>query len=275
MEALRPAIQQYTDSLIDALPPETDFVESFAEVLPTNVICQLFGVPEADRRDFREWTMALFDTERDGAAGITNMNHYMVDLIEAKRANPADDLTTELLDGDHDLTDKELADTLMLLVSAGHETTVNMIGTGLLALLEHPDQLAELRERPELVPDAVEELLRFDSPVSHSIIRYPREDVEIAGTTIPEGEPVLLGIASANQYLPDLDITRPASKHLAFGHGLHYCIGAPLARLEGQVVFGTIARRLDTIELTSVPEWRTSLLMRGLRTLPVRLAWRA
>jgi cytochrome P450 len=218
--------------------------------------------------------MSIFDADRDGSAGVTNLHKYMVALIETKRRAPGDDLTTELLQGDHDLTGQELADTLMLLLTAGHETTVNLLGNGLLALLEHPDQLAELKARPELLPQAVEELLRFDSPVAHSIMRYPREDIEIAGTTIPAGHPVLLAIGSANHDLEDpddLDITRPASKNLAFGHGIHYCLGAPLARLEGQIAFDVILRRLAEIHLAGPPQWRTSLFMRGLHTLPVAI----
>lgn len=277
MDALRPTIQSRADSLIDAMPADgqVDFLESFALPLPTTVICRLLGIPAADEGSFREWTLAVFDTERDGSAGITSLNRYMVNLIESKRSNPGDDLTSELLAGDHDLTDQELADTLMLLLVAGHETTVNLIGNGLLALLRHPDQLERLRKEPELIPDAVEELLRYDTPVPHSVIRYPRADVEIAGTTVPEGQPVLLALGSANHDLgndDELDVTRTPSTHLAFGHGIHYCLGAPLARLEGQVAFGTILARLPRIELAGEPRWRTSLVMRGLSSLPLAIA---
>jgi cytochrome P450 len=282
MEALRPAIQATTESLIDALPQHepVDFIEHFALQLPLTVICQLMGIPEADHGLFRDWTKSIFDAEGDTMAGLGNLLRYMVGLIELKRAEPGDDLTTEFLASAADLNPQEVIGTLMLLLVAGHETTTNLIGNGLLALLLHPEEQAKLRTKPDLVPDAIEEFLRYDAPVAHGTIRHASEDIVIAGTTVPKGDQVILALGSANQDAElvgghsELDVARAPSKHLAFGHGVHYCLGAPLARLEGQIAFGTLLRRLPEIELAVSAEeleWRISPLMRGLSTLPVRI----
>lgn len=279
MTALRPAVEATANRLLDALPSygTVDLLTRFAMPLPLTVICELLGVPDADRAQFRGWTAQFFDADGDSAESLGNMGGYLAGLLQRKRAEPADDLTSELLARPHDLTDPELVGTLLLLLVAGHETTMNLIGNGLLALLTHPAQLARLRHEPGLIVDAVEELLRFDSPVAHAVPRYAAEDLEIGGVKIAAGSTVLLALGSANHdmtLVDGLDVSRLPSRHLAFGHGPHYCLGAPLARLEGQVAFRTLLRRLPRIAL-AVPanslRWRTSLTMRGLVELPVRI----
>ena len=279
MTALRPAVEATANRLLDALPSygTVDLLTRFAMPLPLTVICELLGVPDADRAQFRGWTAQFFDADGDSAESLGNMGGYLAGLLQRKRAEPADDLTSELLARPHDLTDPELVGTLLLLLVAGHETTMNLIGNGLLALLTHPAQLARLRHEPGLIVDAVEELLRFDSPVAHAVPRYAAEDLEIGGVKIAAGSTVLLALGSANHdmtLVDGLDVSRLPSRHLAFGHGPHYCLGAPLARLEGQVAFRTLLRRLPRLAL-AVPanslRWRTSLTMRGLVELPVRI----
>ena len=279
MTALRPAVEATANRLLDALPSygTVDLLTRFAMPLPLTVICELLGVPDADRAQFRGWTAQFFDADGDSAESLGHMGGYLAGLLQRKRAEPADDLTSELLARPHDLTDPELVGTLLLLLVAGHETTMNLIGNGLLALLTHPAQLARLRHEPGLIVDAVEELLRVDSPVAHAVPRYAAEDLEIGGVKIAAGSTVLLALGSANHdmtLVDGLDVSRLPSRHLAFGHGPHYCLGAPLARLEGQVAFRTLLRRLPRIAL-AVPanslRWRTSLTMRGLVELPVRI----
>jgi cytochrome P450 len=286
MEALRPAVQATTEQLVDQLPEHepVDFIEHFALQLPLTVICQLLGVPAEDHGLFRDWTKSIFDADGDTMAGIGNLLRYMVGHVERKRAEPGDDMTTEFLAAAEDLSPQEVIGTMMLMLVAGHETTTNLIGNGLLALLLHPEEQAKLRTKPDLVPDAIEEFLRYDAPVAHGTIRYASEDMVIAGTAVPKGDQVILAFGSANRDAEfigegdELDVARAPSKHLAFGHGVHYCLGAPLARLEGQIAFETLLRRLPKIEL-AVPveelEWRISPLMRGLSTLPVLLTKRS
>lgn len=276
---LRPFVEATANRLLDALPANAtvDLLERFALPLPLTVICELLGVPAADRAPFHGWTRQLFDAAGDSSDGVGHLHEYLAGLLRRKRSEPGDDLTSELLARPHDLTDPELVGTLLLLLVAGHETSSNLIGNGLLALLTHPAQLARLRHEPGLIVDAVEELLRFDSPVAHAVPRYATEDLEIGGVKIAAGSTVLLALGSANHDMTladGLDVSRLPTRHLAFGHGPHYCLGAPLARLEGQVAFRTLLRRLPRLAL-AVPatslRWRTSLTMRGLVELPVRI----
>jgi cytochrome P450 PksS len=209
---------------------------------------------------------------------------YTRKLIKARRAQPRDDLVSALIraeEAGRQLSEDELVAMVVLLLVAGHETTVNLIGNGTLALLEHPDQLEKLRDDPSLIRPAVEELLRFGSPVEAATERFAREDVTIAGVTIPRGEMVLAVIASANrderQFAnPDkLDITREPNRHLAFGLGAHFCLGAALARMEGQIAIGTLLRRAPGLRLAVEPgalRWRPGLVLRGLKALPVSVA---
>ncbi|MGW7787798.1 cytochrome P450 family protein [Streptomyces tricolor] len=285
---LEPRIQEITDRLLDAVVPagRADLVADFALPLPVTVICELLGVPVEDRHDFQRWTdaMLLRGQELPDPAVVDEawrrMRAYVTALMEAKRAHPEDDLLSALIsahDEEQRLSHDELIAMTFLLLVAGYVTTVNLIGGGIAALLAHPDQLALLRDRPELLPDAIEEFLRYDGPVSPGIARFAREDVEIAGVTVPRGATVVIASAIADRDParfpePDrLDITRRDNGHLAFGHGIHYCLGAPLARLEGRIAIGTVLRRLPDLALAVPPAelpWRPGGL-RGPARLPV------
>jgi len=292
---LRPYIASVTDELLDAWAPgkQTDVIESLAVPLPVTVICQLLGVPEADRAAVRAWSNELF------AAGqperIDSASHavagYLADLIASKRRAPDDSLLNDLIrarDGQDRLSEDELVSLAVLLLVAGHETTTNLIGNGLLALLKTPDSLHRLRKEPDLVDAAVDELLRLDSPVSIATFRFTTEAISLGGTEIPAGSPVLIAPGAANRdparfTEPDrLDLDRALARdrdrdrdtrgHLAFGHGIHRCLGAPLARAEGEIAFRTIVTRFPRLRLavpTSELEWRHTRLVRGLRSLPV------
>ncbi|MFF1355660.1 cytochrome P450 [Streptomyces sp. NPDC058297] len=285
---LRPRIQAVTDRLLDAVTPvgRADLVEDFALPLPVTVISELLGVPTTDRYDFQRWTddMILRGPEPPDPAVVDaawqQMRSYLTKLLETKRAQPRDDLLSALItarDEQQQLDEDELIAMSFLLLVAGYITTVNLIGGGIAALLAHPDQLRMLRDDPALLPDAIEEFLRYDGPVNPGIARFAREDVAIAGVAIPRGATVLIATAIADRDPaqfpgPDrLDVTRRDNAHLAFGHGIHYCLGAPLARLEGQVAIGTALRRLPGLTLAVPPgelRWRPGGL-RGPVHLPV------
>jgi cytochrome P450 len=292
IEALRPRIQQLTDELLDALAERGtgDLIAGFAFPLPIMVICELLGVPAADRARFRNWSAVLTvpvmtwqDAERRQAVA-TQFNDYLLAVFAERRVRPEDDLLSALLAAREEnatLGRHELLNLVALLLIAGHETTVNLIGNGVLALLDAPDQLRALRADPELLPQAVEELLRFDGPVERASQRIALEDMEIAGTAIPKGAWVHVSLGAADRDpgtfdAPDrLDLTRAGARHVAFGHGLHYCLGAPLARLEGQIAIGTLLTRFPGLAL-AVPRddirfKQTGSIVRGLAELPVRL----
>ncbi len=289
VEQLRPRVQEITDALLDAVEArgEMDLIDDFAFPLPITVIAELLGVPPEDRNKFRHWSDALLSGEPTPERmqriipDMVEFNAYLAALFAERRARPADDLISALVQveeaGDQ-LTQIELFSMMFLLLIAGHETTVNLIGNGMLALLEHPDQLERLKQHPELLPSAIEEFLRYDGPVANATRRWASEDVEVCGVLIPRGEQVMVVLASADrdeQRFPnpdDLDITRADNRHMAFGHGIHYCLGAPLARLEGQIAIGTLLRRMPNLRLKDAPEtlaWRASLVIRGLERLPV------
>ncbi len=289
IEQLRPRVTEITTSLLDEMPAggQVDLLEAFAFPLPITVICELLGVPDSDRADFRAWTQAILSTGEapaESGTAATEMAGYFTALVADKRAHPADDLLSALIDArdaDDGLSQRELLGMLFLLLVAGHETTVNLIGSGTLALLLNPGELTRLRADSSLLPGAVEELLRYTSPVNHATIRFTAETVKIGGTLIPAREPVLVAIASANRDpdrypAPDrLDIGRDAGGNLVFGHGIHYCLGAPLARMEGVIAFGALISRFPGMTLAVPPDslrWRPSTLIRGLETLPVRLS---
>ncbi|MEU6599711.1 cytochrome P450 family protein [Streptomyces flaveolus] len=285
---LRPRIQEITDRLLDAVLPagRAELVADFALPLPVTVISELLGVPVDDRYDFQRWTDAMLVRGEKMPDPVVvdeawqQMRAYVTKHLEAKRARPGDDLLSGLInahDQEQRLSHDELIAMTFLLLVAGYITTVNLIAGGIAALLTHPDQLTLLREHPELLPDAIEEFLRFDGPVSPGIARFAREDVEIAGVRVPRGATVLIASAIADRDParfpePDrLDITRRDNGHLAFGHGIHYCLGAPLARLEGQIAIGTVLRRLPDLALAVPPTeltWRPGGL-RGPARLPV------
>ncbi|MGP3949789.1 cytochrome P450 family protein [Streptomyces sp. 7N604] len=287
IQQLRPRVLEITEDLLDAMPTDrpADLIGSFAFQLPITVICELLGVPLERQADFRRWTGTLLGGGHLAAVekAARELNGYMAELIAAKRARPADDLLSSLVHVDEagdQLTEEELLGTAVLLLIAGHETTVNLIGNGVLALLCAPDQWELLRGDMTLLPQAVEELLRYGSPVRLATYRYTTEPVRIGDTVIPEGELVLLGLGSANRD-PDqfdephlLDVSRSAGGHLALGHGIHYCLGAPLARLEGEVAIGRLIERFPRTRLAASPEqlrWRESVIMQGMEELPVYL----
>ncbi|MTE14549.1 cytochrome P450 family protein [Nocardia aurantiaca] len=286
--ALGPRIEEITDALLDAMEGrgEVDLLHEFAEPLPITVICELLGVPLADRAEFQAWTRALVAVaglEQDRARASEEMAAYLTQLVRAKREQPSTDLLRALAtpadDGDI-LTDSELVGMAFLLLVAGHDTTVNLIANGTLALLRNPAQWQALRADPDAIPAAVEEFLRFDGPVNMSTIRHTAEPVTIAGTPIPAGEFVFVALAAANRDperypVPDaLDPARDTGGHLAFGHGIHFCVGAPLARLEARIAFSALLSRFPNLRLSPAAEtlaWHPSTLMHGLRELPVLL----
>jgi cytochrome P450 len=299
---LRPRIEAITASLLDAMAGGgsggggragddsrdgvVDLITAFAFPLPMTVICELLGIPDGDREEFKTWSQVILSStatfEEYRAAGGA-MYAYFTRLLADKRAAPADDLLSALItarDSGDSLDEPELLAMIFLLLVAGHETTVNLIATGTLALLTHPSELSRLRSDPALLPGAVEELLRYANPLNHATDRYAPEPLEVGGVTIPAGEPVLVVTSSANRdpaRFPDpdrLDLGRDASGHVAFGHGIHYCVGAPLARLEGEIAFGALLSRFPGLSLAVDPaalRWRPSSLIHGLETLPVRL----
>jgi cytochrome P450 len=288
MEGLRPRVAEIARELIDDLPADgpVDVMASYAFMLPVLVICELLGVPAEDRDDFAAWSNAMVDsadqTEGNPHEASAKLYGYLSELIAKKREDPDDALISALIqDEDEDrLSEPELVAMAMMLLIAGHETTVNLIGNGLLALLTHPDQRAQLSEKPELIASAVEEFLRWDSPVHTTPARFSTEDVEYSGVTIPAGSVVVLSLAAANRDgrridEPDeLRIDRDAAGHVAFGHGLHHCLGAQLARIEGQEAIGAlIARRPDLALAVDVDDlvYRRSTLVRGLKHMPVVL----
>jgi cytochrome P450 len=289
IEQLAPRIQRITDELIDALANEaqTDLITSFALPLPITVICELLGVPTDRRAQFHDWSSTVLAgvlVEPDVlVAACTAMVSYLQELVDTKRATPADDLLSALVasrDGQDQLSEDELTSMVYLILIAGHETTVNLIGNGVLALLTHPEQLALLRAQPHQLPSAIEELLRFDGPVQVATFRVTTEPTNIGGITIPAGEIVIACLLAANRdsrctAQPNtLDITRTDNSHLAFGHGIHHCLGAPLARLEGRIAVGTLLTRFPRLRLAVPTEqltWRPGVLLNGLATLPVIL----
>ena len=287
IEGLRGRIQQVADELLDAVAPAggADLIESYAAPLPVTVICELLGVPAGERVDFRRWTSVMLSPELAGPGGVKEavggMLRQLGALIASKRMEPGDDLLSALIaardDGDR-LTEDELFSMAFLIILAGYETSVDLIGNGLLALLRQPERLAAVRADPAALAGTVEELLRYDGPAIMSIRRFPTEDVEFGGVTVPAGETVVLSLASANRDprrfdRPDaLELARAENPHLAFGHGVHYCLGAPLARLEGQIAIGTVLRRFPSLALGVADaelRWRPSYRTRGLRELPV------
>ncbi|MFC8194727.1 cytochrome P450 [Streptomyces sp. NPDC057298] len=289
IEALAPRVQQIADESLDAMlaaeDRRADLVASFAFPLPMTVICELLGVPALDRAAFRGWSneMVARTSPEAEARAYQEMPAYLAELIAAKRARPAEDLLSAMIhtvdDGGDRLSPSELIGMSVLLLIAGHETTVNLIGNGVRALFAHPDQLAALRADAGLLDGAIEEMLRYDGPVEACTDRLALADVEMGGATIPAGSTVLIAMADADRdperfRNPDrFDIRRDARGHIAFGHGLHYCLGAPLARLEGRIAIRTLLERCpglapdaDEAELT----WMPGLLIRGVRELPVR-----
>jgi cytochrome P450 len=291
---LRPRIETLVADLLDRAERRgsLELIADLAYPLPVAVICELLGVPAGDRAVFGSWSSdasRLLDRDIDldeaalerGAAAIAGFTDYFGGLIQQRRAEPGDDLLSGLIAAEEDgqrLTWEELFATIILLYLAGHETTVNLIGNGTLALLQHPDQLVRLRRDPALGPSAVEELLRYESPV-HVTARIATTGLEVAGVPIGAGEQVVVLVAAANHDPeafadPDvLDVGRPDNRHLSFSAGTHYCLGAALARLEGEVTFDALLRRFPRLALVdSEPHFREHFVLRGLRSLDLRVA---
>jgi len=294
IEELRPRVQMIIDDLLDDLAIQgpgrpVDLIAAFAFPLPFTVICELLGVPEPERASLgRDLTALLVPTTTPAEYARAKQASDAVvatlgALVDAKRDAPGDDLVSGLIsarDGDERLDSQELLSTVFQLIVAGHDTTTSLIGNGLVALLTNPAQLAKLRAEPAKLAAAVEEFLRYDAPVPHSTFRYAIEPVELGDRTIPVGAQVLICLAAANRDTdryssPELlDIDRVQARHLAFGHGMHHCLGAVLARMEGRLAFGSLLRRFPQLAL-AVPKndlpWGhgDGLVLRGLTELPV------
>jgi cytochrome P450 len=295
IEAMRERIQSVSNELLDKVEGhgQLDLIQDFALPLPVTVIADMLGVPPQDRHKFHDWSSAMIASTASAGLGQLRILpkmfaflRYIRRLIQLRRRDPQDDLTSMLVQAEEagdQLTEDELVAMIFLLLVAGHETTVNLIGNGVLALLEHRDQLVRLYNDPSLIKPAVEELLRYASPVELADERYAREDITLHGVTIPRGELIYPALASANRderqfASPDsLDITREPNRHLAFSQGIHYCLGAPLARLEGQIALTTLLRRMPELRL-GVPmgalRWNKGLMLRGLVALPLAFAQR-
>ncbi|MGW7821831.1 cytochrome P450 family protein [Streptomyces puniciscabiei] len=289
VEDLRDRVQAAADRLADQLAPRltaddgADLVAEFANPLPVMVIGDLLDVPEPDRRPFSTWVGTMFAPEHPGqiVEAVDHIHRFLVDLVDLRRANPGDDLLSALIaardEGDR-LSEDELVSLAFLILMAGSENSQHLISAGLLTLLCHPDQLAALRANPGLLPEAVEELLRYVNPNQMAIRRFPTEPVEIGGVTIPPGDTILFCLASAHRDParyphPDrFDIHRKDKAHLALGQGMHYCLGAPLARMEVQIALGTLLRRFPRLTL-AVPAdllpWRASFRSHALKELPL------
>jgi cytochrome P450 len=293
VEGVRAHVEEVVGERLDRVVEQGSFelVEDLAYALPVTVICEMLGVPAADQEVFKDWSRELSRgldplnpeaylvpelVERRRAAGNAFIDYFRALIVE-RRQRPADDLLSALLAAEEagkSLTEDELLSTCLLLLAAGHETTVNLIANGLYALLQHPEQLERLRREPELAASAVEELLRFDAPVQMAV-RTALKEFEMRGVTVRRGQQVLLLLGSANRdeaQFADadrLDITRGDSRHLAFGFGIHFCLGAPLARLEAAIAFRQLATRFRSLEVAGEPEYRENIVLRGLKKLPL------
>jgi len=292
IDQMREHIQEIVDRLLDRVQAsgEMDVIGDLAYPLPVTVICEMLGVPLGDHESIRGWSADIArsldaiglpsDVEivDRGRVARRAIGDYFRALVPRRRGNPQNDLLTGLIAAEEQgdkLSEGEVIAMCVLLFIAGHETTVNLIGNGLFALLQHPDQLARLQHDPALVPGAVEELLRYDSPVQRTA-RMTTEEVEVGGRPIAKGALVVTAIGAANrdpaQFVdPDrLDVTRKDVRHVSFGYGIHFCLGAPLARVEGQIALGTLLRRAPRLALAETePEWRESSVLRGLKRLRV------
>jgi cytochrome P450 len=283
---LQQPIEEYVTRLLDDIGPAdpVDLMTAFCSPIPMFVISEILGIPESDRDQFASWAHDInnqptIEAWRNSTIASAN---YLRGLIDEKRAHPTSDILSELITiADHgDLSPDELISTAILLVFAGSDTTVGLLANSVISLLSAPDQLAAVLDHPELLDKGIDELLRHGSPVNITIPRYPTEPITIDGVTIPRGAQILLSLQSANHdhhQFPDpdrLDLNRATNGHLAFGRGAHYCIGAPLARLEGRIALGLLLRRFPTMRLATDPASlprRDSLLMNTVTTLPIHL----
>lgn len=285
IQNLQPRIEEIANDLLDDMrdASQGDLLADFGFPLPITVIAEMLGIDAADRDKFRDWTkILLFSVDVDSNyQAMMEFAMYMHDLIDKRTAEPKDDLISGLVQAEEEgdkLSREELLSMIFLLLVAGHETTVNLIGNGTLALMQNPDQKDKLIKDPSLIKTAVEEMLRFNGPVETPTMRWAFEDVEISGVTIPQGDLVLPSLLAANRdplYFENphhFDITRNPNKHIAFGNGIHYCLGAPLARMEGSIAINALLGRFPNIHLSvnyDEIEWTPSILIHGMTSLPV------
>ncbi len=294
IEKMRPMVRAVVDELLDDFAGDgrIDLVTDFGFPLPATVIGDLFGVPRDRIAPLKQWSDDLgrfvlnsIDSrgkyERAGRAA-QEMTELFREVLEDHRENPRDDVTSLMLrDGDGVLTDDEMVHTMVLALWAGHETTTNLVANGMLALIDHPAQLARLQADPSLIPSAVEEFLRWEGP-AQMLVRLAKQDVEVAGVTVKQGQRVFVATNAANRdpamfdHPEEFDVGRAKNRHVAFGHGIHLCLGAPLARLEGHVAFDRLLARFTDFRLeVDAPEWRDQIIMRGPVSLPMSLKRRA
>jgi cytochrome P450 PksS len=289
VEQMRSRTQAIADELLNRVVSkgEMDLIKHFALPLPMTIITEILGVPTKDHDKFHRWSQAVVSLSSPNPTlrvlpGVWKFIRYLRQFFKLRRRDPQNDLVTALIKAEEagdKLNEDELLAMVFLLLIAGHETTVNLIGNGTLALLENPNQMKKLQDQPSLVKSAVEELLRYTSPVLTTTERYAREDATIHGVTIPRGEMTLGVLGSANRdetvfdNPTELQITREPNRHLSFGQGIHFCLGAPLARMEAQIAFTTLFRRLPDLRMRNAPHslrWRPSIFLRGLVSLPVK-----
>ncbi|WP_201714242.1 cytochrome P450 family protein [Rossellomorea arthrocnemi] len=290
IQELSPRIENIADQLIENMKKKggpVDLIDEFAFPLPIIVISELLGVPIEDREKFRKWSNTIVSAsdnmDSDFQGDMKEFIEYLKALFEEKKENPRDDLVSNLIlheeEGER-LTKDELYSMIVLLIIAGHETTVNLIGNGMYALFEHPDQLEKLRRDHSIIEQAIEESLRFYSPVDFSTARWAAEDMEFNGKIIKRGDMVLASLASANRdenkfkAADTFDVTRKPNPHMAFGYGIHFCLGAPLARLEGKIAFQKLLSAFPSMKMIGKPgdsNWRDMFLLRGLKDLQVEL----
>ncbi|GAA1934541.1 cytochrome P450 family protein [Kitasatospora viridis] len=284
VEAMRPLVERIAGGLLDGLRghPTIDVVRDFAFPLPIMIICELLGFPPEDLHSYRTWSTAIL-TRGSGMSfeqATTELNAYLRELMALRRSSPREDILTDLVRARDagELTEQEVFSMVFLLLIGGHETTVNLLGTATLALLHHPDQQAWLRANPAAMGMAVDEFLRYESPVSMATMRFTTEAVDVSGVEIPAGELVLVSLGAANRDPsrftdPDrLVLDRDDPGHLAFGQGLHRCLGSFLGKLEGEVALGGLLERFAGIELAAdeaTLPWRNTFMLRGLESLPV------
>lgn len=285
-------IQDLTHQFLDrvAYQGQMDLIHDYALPLPTTVIAEMLGVNEGDRLKFNRWSRVIVAAQNSTWAGLKALPNifffmnFVKKLVKERRANPQDDLVSALIQAEEageQMSEDELIAMIFLLLVAGHETTVNLIGNGMLTLLNHPEQLQELQANPSLIRTAVEELLRYDGPLETATERYASTDIEFQGVLIPRGELVLAAVASANRdesqfvHAETVNLQRDPNRHLAFGTGIHYCLGSALARLEGQIAINTLLERMPDLHLrvaSSQLKWKGGLVLRGLERFPVRFA---
>ncbi|SER97319.1 Cytochrome P450 [Lentzea xinjiangensis] len=286
IEELRPRAQQITDELLDRLDNPGDLVEGFTMPFPITIICELLGVPFEDRDDFRMWSNQVLSTvggytPEEAMHGMMKLHAYFVDLVAKRRANPTDDLMGALVaarDNEDRLTEDELVRFGITLLVAGHETTANMLANSVVTLFEHPDAMKRLQDDPAVLPNAIEELLRFIPLGSGAgFTRIATEDVQVGNALVKGGDAVLVVVSSANHdesvypNSAELDLDREVGQHLQFGHGIHFCLGSQLARMELQVALGTLVRRMPGLRLAQPVEFRKGSLVRG--PLKLVVAW--